>query len=162
MTGLDEIVVRDVTASELRLVRSSWVKAWEPRRHELVPMSTGQKGHQWSRKRFVSAEMARRMVRLAVSEMATLDNVKVVAIGLGGGRDEALGWVARSLQPEPDRIVLHMLYVIHAARNEGLGTILLNFVRGEAKALGIDLVPDCMTPGGLRLWEKEHGELRAS
>lgn len=142
------ITIRPAREPELRLVRDSWAKTFAPRHRDAEPIGVGS-GHPWGPGRYITSATAREMLRKYVEEHASEASVLVVA---EPKHDEALGWICREVD-EDGVAVVHCVYVVRGARRSGLGGLLLDYVRQESKAAGVELRPAVMNGPGMGLWE---------
>lgn len=151
------IAIRPATEAELALVRGTWRPQMRPRFRDSEPMGAGFRGHTWGPDRYIGHTALANMYREHADRLTTTSAVLVASL-----KDEALGWIARSLSPDEEtgrsRCVVHFVYVLKPARGEGLGAKLLRYVRQEARTASATCVPECMTAAGASLWESEKSQ----
>lgn len=121
-------MIRPATKPELRFIRSSWAKSWNPRASDIV---NGM--FRWGAGRVITVASARLMHTSFVDANATTSTSLVWAVD-----GEPLSWVCRDLLEVNNTplCLVHFTYTVAAARKQGLASALLRYVNREASTLG--------------------------
>lgn len=162
-------IIRPATEAELRFVHSSWYQSWKVRRdQDTTPSSicgTPSWHMRWGSGRRLDLPSARRMHRLLVHDAATTETCLVAAVPTDDDDRQgvAFSWTCREVQRdksgEARGVVLHFTYTDKQARRRGLASMLLRYVRQEARAAELPLaIGHVNGPGRLLLLAAEDEE----
>ena len=142
-------MIRPATEAELRFIRASWARSWNPRSTDLAGGMFA-----WGSGRRVSSAMARRMHGALVDATATTSTSLVWAVDGG----EPLSWCCRELLPpagdKPALCLMHFCYTVKAARSKGLASALVRYVRAEADTIDVRVVETHLNGPGRGLLKK--------
>lgn len=142
-------MIRPATAAECSIIRSAWVKTFNPSagRGDLVHGMLA-----WGSAKRLSPTLARRMMHALVDDLATPETVIVWDVD-----GQPLSCLCRELVTRDDSprfVALHFVYTVAPARGHGLALALARYAGAEAKGTGVELRPTHMTRAGAGLLEK--------